>query len=354
MEHLSHCPICGSADYQHKHTISVEARNIKFHRYAKIYQEDPEMTGKFRLVKCQDCGVVYTNPRFTEGQLEKVYNGPRPIGGNWQNFPYLFQTSKQDDLQQGQSASLKLNKDDRRKLEVISSYLKGKTGARLLDIGCGIGSFVYQARQQGMEAFGIDLSKERVEYGKQTFGFGDDVLKAGQLKDHQFDHKFDVITMFDLIEHIPSPKDLLKELHALCHPDTYIVMLTMSRDSLTYKIFGKWWNYNNPTQHLVYFDNASMKRCLKETGFEFKGYHLDYTHSLPLYKLPLRFLAGIGNTFFFQVFRKGGYFRFLSPLFAGLASIPSSRMEKRIENLYPGIYVGRFKDNYLYVAQPKK
>ncbi len=342
------CDLCGSSSYKHRHTIKVDDSGLRYYRYTRNLpeQQRSEMTGKFNIVQCQNCQLNYVNPRYSTEQLEVVYSSDKIIGGNWQSYKYLFDLGQPDEMQ----GQLKTGAYNARmydwKFALIEEHNSTKS-RKLLDIGCGDGKFVYEAIQRGFDANGIDLSPDRIEQGRKTYGLGN-ALRNMNIDDFSADEKFDIITMWDLIEHLESPSSLLAKLEKISHKDTIIVILTMSLDSITYKHFGKFWNYMNPTQHLYYFSHSTLEKMFNKNGLELVAIEMDdsrdkhfihYLHSIVLGQL---------NNFIFWLIRNAGLPSLLKRI--GREDL-AERLPKRLENLYPGKYIGRYHDNFVYIAK---
>ncbi|MFA0963521.1 class I SAM-dependent methyltransferase [Roseivirga sp. BDSF3-8] len=347
------CDLCDSDQSTITYRINVVESNMRYYRYARNVPDREQMTGEQRIVTCSNCGLIYTNPRFSPGELQKVYSSDRIIGGNWKNFPYLFDSSQPDVFQSGQKSTSYNPGLYQWKFDIIQHYTGKKTkGIRLLDLGCGDGKFVHDALQRGYDARGIDLSPDRIRKGREVFGLDEERLRCMNADDFSSEDQFDVIVMWDIIEHVGSPASILQSIKKICHPRTLVFILTMSVDSITYKLFGKNWNYVNPTQHLTYFSHRTMREMLQKSGFQLMGVEMDDSRRKNVIHLVARILLGQANRFFFYVYTRKNFLRKLFRPFQG--EITDERMHIRLENLYPGSYIGRYHDNFVFVSKPEK
>ncbi len=123
----------------------------------------------------------------------------------------------------------------------------------------------------------------------------------------------------------------------------------MSIDSITYKLFKKHWNYTNPSQHLHYFSHATIKKMFAKNSFKLLGIEMDDSKKKNIIHLTARILIGQLNQFFFRIYSRESILRILFKPFQ--KGISNERMKKRLENLYPGKYVGRYHDNFVFVAR---
>jgi len=350
----TNCDLCGSDQHSLLHEVEVTLDNPRYYRYAKHVPNSDKMTGKFSIVRCNNCSLVFTNPRFEAEELALVYSSDKILGGNWKNFWYLFDAKQPDSFSKDGKGKVKSYSTElyQWKFDIIEQHTSSEKGPlQLLDIGCGDGKFVYDALQRGYEATGIDLSPDRVAKGKSIYGLDDRQIRNINVDDFSPDEKFDIIVMWDVIEHVESPAALLKKLRRISHEKTMVFLLTMSLDSMTYRRFGKEWNYINPPQHLFYFSHETMGKMLDKVGFDLVAVEMDDSKETGCHQFIARVIIGRINRFFLSLYTKEkplrGLFKFLQ------GSISDERMKERAENLYPGIYLGRYHDNFVFVAKPK-
>lgn len=152
----------------------------------------------------------------------------------------------------------------------IAHYLKRGGRQRLLDVGCGTGEFVlFAADQLGWDSAGIELSPDGVAVAQ---GRGAHVVR-GTLDDvdREFGGDFDVVTMFNLLEHVPDPIGTLATAHRLLKPGGRIVVQVPNdfaslqvavRDHLD---VDPWWVAI--PDHINYFDFDSLEATLDSNGF---------------------------------------------------------------------------------------
>jgi len=142
---------------------------------------------------------------------------------------------------------------------------KHSTKGNLLEIGCATGLALRVAQAQGWNVFGVEVNKQAALIANEVLKA--DVVQVGHLNDEMFpDGFFSLITLFDVIEHIPCPVEFLSILHKKLAPGGKILFVTPNVDTLSFKILkDKWPHFVQ--EHLVLFSPKSIKRLLKETGF---------------------------------------------------------------------------------------
>ncbi|MDP1721727.1 MAG: class I SAM-dependent methyltransferase [Candidatus Gottesmanbacteria bacterium] len=152
----------------------------------------------------------------------------------------------------------------RKFLRLISGF---KPDGKLLDVGCALGFFVELSQRQGYDAHGIDPSDYAIKKAKKLVGSS--LIEKCVLSDVSKRPKsFDVVTMFDVFEHLSDPGKDLETVHALLKDDGIVVIATGDTASIFAKILGRRWTFFSPPQHIHYFNRVNMATLLRKKGFE--------------------------------------------------------------------------------------
>lgn len=139
------------------------------------------------------------------------------------------------------------------------------TRGRLLDIGTATGVFIRMAGERGWRASGVELSEHAATVAR---GRGLDVV-TGTLEAHRERFRgVDVVTMWDVVEHVQDPFAFFRLLHDCLSPDGIVMFATPQSDCWFARRMGSWWTLIAPPQHIHYFSLRSMKECLADAGFE--------------------------------------------------------------------------------------
>lgn len=143
--------------------------------------------------------------------------------------------------------------------------IKGSKG-KLLDIGAGPGLFVSEALRRGWQIDGIEPADTSRLYAHDQLHIS---LRAGgvSLVPSLADSAYDVVTMFDVIEHLTDPLSALRDIHRILAPDGLLVITTPKFDSLAARILKTRW-YSIFPAHLHYFTDRSMAEVLAKTNFQ--------------------------------------------------------------------------------------
>ncbi len=178
-------------------------------------------------------------------------------------------------------------------IEFIQKYTdKGP----VLDIGCGPGLFLELAQERGFEPVkGIDISSYAIDYCTNTLKL--DVQK-GDLLDFNFGSgTFNLITMFDAIEHMQNPKEELTEIKRILIDKGILAIITPDIDALAARLVkSKWEEIQRIPEHLVFFSKNTIISILRQTGFEIMNTrYISKKQSLPSLISHLLVNAGINK-----------------------------------------------------------
>ena len=197
-----------------------------------------------QIVECRVCGHVYTNPRWSDDELIQVYS------------------EVQDDIYTEEREGRELT--FKRHLADIEEKIGPANGRTLLDVGAYIGVFVEEAIKVGWSAQGIEPSNWAVELAERQ----QLPVQLGTLENVElFDYRFNVITMWDVIEHLADPRREVTLARELLVEGGYIIIHTMDISSRTARLMGRRWPWLMD-MHLHYFSRQSLGRMLEEAGYE--------------------------------------------------------------------------------------
>jgi len=151
-----------------------------------------------------------------------------------------------------------------KRLKTIESYIPP---GRLLDIGCATGFFLDLARQRGWQVTGTEVSAFSVQFARQRFGLD---VRLGTLRQIGFPSaSFEVVVMWDVIEHVPDPLAELREIHRITVPEGVLSIITPDVSSLVARLLGpRWEEFRRVREHLYFFSRQTLKAMLWKTGFE--------------------------------------------------------------------------------------
>ena len=233
------CPCCGQNDFRVLFESNMEADDFQ-ESVETVYMIPGGRWG--RHVECRNCKFIYVNPVSKASEINKAYSQRKSIDAS---------IIRENRLRASKS-----------QLGLVKRY---KNGTYLLDIGCGEGFFLFNASRAGYITKGIELSQDAVEYARREFGLD---VEAKPFEGLRFSEgHFDVITMWQVLEHVPYPLAILKEVHRILKPEGLLVTSTPNIEGIPAKILGKrWWNVR--CLHINQFTVKTLTTILMNIGFK--------------------------------------------------------------------------------------
>jgi 2-polyprenyl-3-methyl-5-hydroxy-6-metoxy-1,4-benzoquinol methylase len=232
---ISKCPICMS-----KNNFELYPANVDFKKLVFTYEFTPECQKTFRVVRCRGCSHVFCSPL------------PKNIYKNYEDVV------DREYLRHSQSRKLS-------SLSVLNAINNYASKGKLLDVGCATGDFLEEARSAGYSAEGLELSRWSAEVARKK---GITVFR-NRLKTlaEKFPQRYDIITMWGVIEHFENPLAEMTYVNKLLKPNGILAIWTGNVDGIMSQILGRrWWYWQG--QHIQYFTNKSLDNLASLTGFE--------------------------------------------------------------------------------------
>ena len=206
--------------------------------------------GQYHFYRCGACGLLFVWP--LPGDNLDLYSEDYFAGAE-AGFGYV-------DYDQDKAA---MASTFEAYLALLASGRPGR-GA-LLDVGAATGFFLELARADGWNSRGIEPSHYASRIAKKK-GLAVDCGVVEELT--LPDASFDVVTMWDVIEHLPDPRRSLAAVFRLLHPNGTLAVNTPDSGSLLARVLGLRWHLVVPPEHLVLFSQKSLRLLLEEAGFE--------------------------------------------------------------------------------------
>jgi 2-polyprenyl-3-methyl-5-hydroxy-6-metoxy-1,4-benzoquinol methylase len=149
-----------------------------------------------------------------------------------------------------------------RKLWQIRPYRQLGT---LLEFGIGAGFFLKAAERDGWRTLGVDVMEAGVEFARTRLGLE---VRLSPIEDADISlEAYDVVAMFEVIEHVSNPKDVLRRAFALLRPGGCVTISTPNIESLSHRVLGSQWAVLNPFEHLQFFSERTLGMMLSQAGF---------------------------------------------------------------------------------------
>ncbi len=143
----------------------------------------------------------------------------------------------------------------------------GAADGRLLEVGCAYGFFLREARRT-FEVEGIDVSREAVAAARQQLHLS---VHCGSFTELPVERPFDVVCMWDTIEHLIKPDAYVIKARQVLRDGGYLFLTTGDIGSLLARLQGRRWRMIHPPTHLHYFSRVTLTRLLERSGFRVVG-----------------------------------------------------------------------------------
>ena len=149
-------------------------------------------------------------------------------------------------------------------LDVILPFV-GEAGSRILEVGCGSGDFLVEARKRGLSVQGIEFSEHAAAVANERLG--ETAVLVGSPETVTLPaNSYDVLAAFDVIEHLRDPKMSIDWMYLLLKRGGVAAIVTPSLDSWSRRLLGRHWMEYKP-EHITYFSQKSLRRLLENAGF---------------------------------------------------------------------------------------
>lgn len=217
--------------------------------------------GRFRFVRCQDCRLVYQSPRLSFRHIGAYYDDE-----------YIAHRKKTDWGILTPLYDWAMGKHDRDKLALVRRYQPLNADSRVLDIGCGAGTFLARVvKETGSSACGVDFKDLSALPWMASLEF-----HRGTLHEIDFgDRRFDLITMWHFLEHDYTPLDTLVRARDLLAANGKMIIEVPRLDSMSFRLFRDRWPGLQAPQHTMLFDAETLPALLQKSGLRVRE-HLAY------------------------------------------------------------------------------
>ena len=257
-----------------------------------------QLPGEFAWNRCCACGLYFLSPRPIQADIETYYP----------DSYVAYRPAIEDE--KWRIMRWKRRRNQRSRVDSVTKY---KQTGKLLEIGCATGNYLVEMRKNGWDVYGVELQTEAASYARNRFNLD---VKTGDLLDVNYpDHYFDVVTLWDVIEHTYNPLAILKEVRRILKPGGIVVFSQPDVASKGAKQFGRTWiGYDSP-RHLYLFAGNSLHMVLEQSGLNLlaQEYFLETYHTW-VASLHTKLNSQLKNAFLRKTILKVAYLPFWSIL----------------------------------------
>lgn len=197
---------------------------------------------QFELWKCLRCGTIFTCDQVAQEALTDLYDH--------------YYDAAHFEMPSVVTQSLE---------RVILSFEPFRSTGRILDMGFGEGGLLQVAEKHGWKCYGTEISPRSLEYGTNQ-GW---VVTSNAETDARFlSQGFDVVTMIELLGHVPNPQNFLRSAAQWLRPGGVLYLTTPNANSLNQRLLGLEWSVVSPPEHLAIWTPKGMQQALSRAGFQ--------------------------------------------------------------------------------------
>ncbi len=155
-----------------------------------------------------------------------------------------------------------------RKLDALVSLLRRQSvrPGRMLEVGCSYGAMLDAFKRDGWDVEGIELDARAAAVARTDYGLR---VHHGRFEDVRAEllGGYDAIALYHVLEHVPDPAALIRELAAICRPGGVLLVTTPNPRSFVARALGGWWEWYAAPEHLHLFSADSLRALLETHGF---------------------------------------------------------------------------------------
>lgn len=226
----------------------------------------PYFTDEPRILQCQKCRVVFLSPEAVNYEPEQYYSEK----SHYSRLPAEWE------IKRGRENA-------RNVVKFINKYIK-PSGKSLLDVGSHIGLFVHEATRAGFTAEGIETNRTAVSWATEH----NIPIQNYDIETFSSNKKYDVITLFHVLEHLPNPRTALGKFGGYINDGGYMIIEVPNIDSHLAKKDGPAWKFI-ALEHLFYFSDETLGNILKNLGFKIivvkrRNYEIQYLNLKKIFR----------------------------------------------------------------------
>lgn len=213
---------------------------------------DAKISNVWNLERCRACSLIFLNPRPPEIASSAFYDQAEYL-------PFSSAAIQKSLLSRVYAIARRYNLKWKRKA-VSKIHRRGF----LLDVGCGTGEFLHEMKQARWEVKGIERDPSAAEFAREHLQL--DVISGGVEALEQIREKFDVITLWHVLEHLYHPKEALQRLKSLLGEQGVLIIAAPNIGGVDAKIYGRHWVALDAPRHVQHFTSRTLQDMAARSG----------------------------------------------------------------------------------------
>lgn len=225
-----------------------------------------EIAGQWNFSRCPrpECGLIWINPRPVASDLHLAYQTYFTHANEGGNSARSLRDCLYSAYVAANYPLWAITGIAREKARRKQMFLNTTAPGKLLDVGCGDGTFLDLMRRKGWDVDGIDFDAKAIATARQKYNL---TLRCGDLKAAGLPaESFAAVTMSHVIEHLPDPVEMLTEIRRLLKPGGCLIMTTPNTAGWGHQKFGPHWFGIDAPRHLYLFNRSSLTEVVRRAG----------------------------------------------------------------------------------------
>ncbi len=231
---------------EQEHVTCDLCHSTQTHEVIRVHDINYSIPGEFCLVQCEQCQLIYLNPRPSQSDYSAIYP-----------------EASYDPFQPAHGTEIaKPNRTVEQRARMLTKLLRP---GKLLDIGCADGKFMVAMQEQGWKCSGVEPSASAVALAQSLRHLN---VQQGTILNLDEFQSYNLITFWDVLEHVPSPKAALERAYRLLVPGGIIAISVPNWGSLERLVFRQNWIALDAPRHFYHFAPPTLSHLLSACHFQ--------------------------------------------------------------------------------------
>jgi 2-polyprenyl-3-methyl-5-hydroxy-6-metoxy-1,4-benzoquinol methylase len=238
----NHCDFCSQVQNSKSVTTLDLEKETADH---STYTASSSKRIKSKVLRCESCSLIQLEQIFMPGTIVHAYNNASETSHNLESENRM--------------------KSFARQVSKFREILEVHSGGNLLDIGCAEGSFLRSVRDFDLNSFGVEPSKNLSKIAREVYNL--EVIEGDAVSANQFGIKFQIISLWDVLEHVESPSQTFLQINDLIQNNGILILNLPMVDTFPAKTLRRYWPFYLEV-HLYYFTLETILQYTEKFGYQ--------------------------------------------------------------------------------------